>query len=75
MVGSDWGSMDTGGFVCQDEGSGSAAQFWLRDNAESLPELFGLSELFALCRGYKEHSEREAADQSRICFEVVGSLL
>lgn len=40
MVGSDWGSVNTGGFVCQDEGSGSAAQIWLRDRAESLPGLF-----------------------------------
>lgn len=42
MVGSDWGSMSTGGFVCQDEGSGCAAQLRLRDNAESLPRGFRL---------------------------------
>lgn len=34
--------MSTGGFVCQDEGSGCAAQFRLRDNAESLPRGFRL---------------------------------
>ena len=52
MVGSDWGLLNMGGFVCQDEGSGSAAQFWLRDNTESLPQMYGLfpsSSYYVVC--------------------------